>query len=76
MGRINHYGELNCRVKCQVRDILTKFQMTFNDLPGVTDIVLSQIKLTANELIRTIPHAVPYSIRESLKKDFSRICYS
>ena len=57
----------------QVRDILTKFQQVFTDRPGETDVIQHRISLTTTEPIRTKPYAVPYSIRESLKGDISKM---
>ena len=59
--------------KGQVRDILTEFQHFFTDLPVETDVTRNRISLTTTEPIRNKPYPVPYSIRQSLKEDISKM---
>ena len=39
----------------------------FIDMPGETDVIQQQIKLTDDMPIRCKPHPLPYAIREELK---------
>ena len=59
--------------KGQAQDILTEVQQMCTDLPGETDVIKHRISLTTTETIRTKPYAVPFSIRESLKGDISKM---
>ena len=52
---------------------MTEFQQVFTDLPGKTDVIQHRISLTTTEPIRTKPYAVPYSNREPLKGDISKM---
>ena len=52
---------------------MTEFQQVFTDLPGETDVIQHRISLTTTEPIGTKPYVVPYSIRESLTGDISKM---
>ena len=52
-------------------DLAKQFTNLFTEAPGATDIVQHHIKLIADEPVRSRPYPVPYSIRESLKRDIS-----
>ena len=43
----------------------------FTEAPGTTDLVQHHIKLTSDEPVRSRPYPVPYSMRESLRKDIA-----
>ena len=59
--------------KGQVRDILAEFQQVFTDLSGETDVIQHRISLTTTLPIKIKPYAVPFSIRESLSGDISKM---
>ena len=52
-------------------DLARQFTNLFTEAPGTTDLVQHHIKLTSDEPFRSRPYAVPYSIRESLRKDIA-----
>ena len=52
-------------------DLAKQFTNLFTEAPGATDLVQHHIKLISDELVRSRPYPVPYSIRESLKRDIS-----
>ena len=41
------------------------------EAPGTTDLVQHHIKFTSDEPVRSRPYPVPYSMRESLRKDIA-----
>ena len=43
----------------------------FTEAPGTTDLVQRHIKLTSDEPVRSRPYPVPYSMKESLRKDIA-----
>ena len=43
----------------------------FTEAPGTTDLVQHHIKLNLDEPVRSRPYPVPYSMRESLRKDIA-----
>ena len=50
-------------------DLAQEFSSLFTDAPGTTNLVQHHINLTSGEPVRSKPYPVPYSMRESLKKD-------
>ena len=54
-------------------DLAKQFTNLFTEAPGATDLVHVQhhIKLTSDEPVRSRPYPVPYSIRESLRRDIA-----
>ena len=52
-------------------DLARQFTNLFTEAPGTTDLVQHHIKLTSDEPVRSRPYPVPYSIRESLRKDIA-----
>ena len=51
--------------------LANQFASLFTEAPGTTDPAQHHIKLTSDEPVRSRPHPVPYSMRESLKKDIA-----
>ena len=49
--------------------LANQFASLFTKAPGTTDLAQHHIKLTSDEPVRSRPYPVPYSMRESLKKD-------
>ena len=43
----------------------------FTEAPGSTSLAQHHIKLTSDQPVRSRPYPVPYSLRESLKKDIT-----
>ena len=52
-------------------DLAKQFSNFFTEAPGTTDLVQHHIKLTSDESVRSWPYPVPYSMRESLRKDIA-----
>ena len=50
-------------------NLAQEFSSLFTKSPRTTNLVQHHINLTSNEPIRSKPYPVPYSMRESLKKD-------
>ena len=50
-------------------NLAQEFSNLFTDAPGTTNLVQHHINLTSSEPVRSKPYPVPYSMRESLKKD-------
>ena len=54
-------------------DLASQFQGLFTEAPGTTSLAQHHIKLTSDQPARSRPYPVPYSLRESLKKDITDI---
>lgn len=52
-------------------DLASQFQSLFTEAPGSTSLAQHHIKLTSDQPVRSRPYPVPYSLRESLKKDIT-----
>ena len=52
-------------------DLANEFQSLFTQGPGTTSLAQHHIKLTSNQPVRSRPYPIPYSLRESLKKDIT-----
>ena len=52
-------------------DLAKQFTNLFTEAPGATDLVQHHIKLISDEPVRSRPYSVPYSIRESLRRDIA-----
>ena len=52
-------------------DLASQFQRLFTEAPGTTSLAQHHIKLTSDQPVRSRPYPVPYSLRESLKKDIT-----
>ena len=52
-------------------DLASQFQSLFTEAPGTTSLAQHHIKRTSDQPVRSRPYPVPYSLRESLKKDIT-----
>ena len=52
-------------------DLASQFQSLFTEAPGTTSLAQHHIKLTSDQPVRSSPYPVPYSLRESLKRDIT-----
>ena len=52
-------------------DLAKQFRNLFTEAPGATDLVQHLIILISDESVRSRPYPVPYSIRESLRRDIA-----
>ena len=60
---------LNDTERAEFLDLVQEFSSLFTEAPRTTSLVQHPINLTSNEPVRSKPYPVPYSMRESLKKD-------
>ncbi|CAB3983177.1 Hypothetical predicted protein [Paramuricea clavata] len=56
--------------RVQLQEVVKQYEHIFNDVPGNANIIEHEVKLTADEPIRSKPYTIPYNVRESLKKYF------
>ena len=59
--------------RTEFTDLAKQFSNLFPEAPGTTDLVQHHIKLTSDEPVRSSPYPVPYSMRESLRKDIAEM---
>jgi len=59
--------------RAEFMDLANEFQSLFTEAPGTTSLAQHHIKLTSDQPVRSRPYPVPYSLRESLKKDIADI---
>ena len=52
-------------------DLANEFQSLFTEAPGTTSLTQHHIKLTSDQPVRSRQYPVPYSLRESLKKNIA-----
>ena len=57
--------------RAEFMDLANEFQSLFTEAPGTTSLARHHIKLTSDQPVRSRPYPVPYSLRESLKKDIT-----
>ena len=57
--------------RTEFMDLANQFSSLFTEALGSTDLAQHHIKLTSNDPVRSRPYPVPYSMRESLKKDIA-----
>ena len=57
--------------RAEFMDLANEFQSLFTEAPGTTSLAQHHIKLTSDQPVRSRPYPVPYSLRESLKKDIT-----
>ena len=57
--------------RSEFMDLANQFSSLFTEAPGTTNLAQHHIKLTSDEPVRSRPYPVPYSMRESLKKDIA-----
>ena len=55
--------------RAEFMDLANEFQSLFTEAPGTTSSAQHHIKLTSDQPVRSRPYPVPYSLKESLKKD-------
>ena len=60
---------LNHTERAGFLDLAQEFSSLFTEAPGTTSLIQHHINLTSNEPVGSKPYPVPYSMRESLKKD-------
>ena len=61
--------QLRDEQKDQLQEVVRKYEHIFTDVPGHANVIEHEVKLTSDERIRSKPYTIPYSARESLKRD-------
>ena len=51
------------------KDLVRRYPDTFTDMPGETDVIQNQIRLTDDTPIRCKPYPLPYAMREELRNE-------
>ena len=57
--------------RAEFMDLTNEFQSLFTKAPGTISLAQHHIKLTSDQPVRSRPYPVPYSPRESFKKDIT-----
>ena len=52
-----------------LKDLVRRYPHVFTDMPGETDVIQHQIKLTDDTPIRCKPYPLPYAMREELRNE-------
>ena len=50
-----------------LKDLVRRYPDVFTDMPGETDVIQQQIRLTDDTQIRCKPYPLPYAMREELR---------
>ena len=59
--------------RTEFTDLAKQSTNLFTEAPGTIDLLQHHIKLTSDEPVRSKPYPVPYSMRESLRKDIAHM---
>lgn len=65
--RVNQ--ELTESQQIEVSDLLQEFDSVMSDVPGKTTVIEHKISLQQNEIVRTRPYSIPYSLRSEVNKE-------
>ena len=57
--------------RAEFMNLANEFQRFFTEAPGTTSLAQHHIKLTSDQPVRSRRYPVPYSLRESLKRDIT-----
>ena len=57
--------------RAEFMNLANEFQSLFTEASGTTSLAQHHIKLTSDQPVRSRPYPVPYSLRESLKRDIT-----
>ena len=52
-----------------LKDLVRRYRDVFTDMPGETDVIQHQIRLTDDTPIRCKPYPMPYAMREELRNE-------
>ena len=66
---VNLGDELPEDQQCVLKDLVRRYPDVFTDMPGETDVIQLQIKLTDDMPIRCKPYPLPYAMREELRNE-------
>ena len=64
---------LNNTERTELLELAQEFSSLFTEAPKTTNLVQHHINLTSDEPVQSKPYSVPYSKRESLKKDINNM---
>ncbi|XP_067684362.1 uncharacterized protein [Haliotis asinina] len=64
---------LNDEQKKDLQDLLEEFQSTLTDIPGRTDLVYHQVKLTSDAPVRSKPYPVPHVSKEHIDLEIQKM---
>lgn len=70
---INLSSELCPEQRTEMKKILQEFPDVFTDLPGKTDLVECDIKLTSTDPVKVNQYPMPYSMMEEVKKEVQQM---
>ncbi|PIK51194.1 hypothetical protein BSL78_11911 [Apostichopus japonicus] len=65
--------ELGVGQSHEVKRVLSKFTDVLTDVPGKTDVLKCDIKLTTDKPIKAKPYPVPLSMRDSLQEEVRKM---
>ena len=69
VGEVKLGDELSEDQQCVLKDLVRRYSDVFTDMPGETDVIQHQIKLTDDTPIRCKPYPLPYAMREELRNE-------
>ena len=55
--------------QCVLKDLVRRYPDVFTDMPGETDVIQHQIRLSDDTPIRCKPYPLPYAMREELRNE-------
>ena len=61
--------DLSDQQKKELLDLVSEFSDVITDIPGHTNLIEHDIKLTSNEPVRSKPYPVPFALHENIKKE-------
>ena len=56
-----------------LRELVSEFKEVFTDAPGLCSLIEHSVKLSSERPVCLKPYSVPYSVRDSLKKDLDEM---
>lgn len=66
-------AELKHEQRQEVEALLAEYKDILTDLPGRTELVQHEIKLTTNDPIRNKPYQVPYALRDEVRNEIKQM---
>ena len=66
-------NDLSPEKKAEIQELLNEFSDVFSDVPGTTNIVEHEIKLTSSQPVRSKQYPVPYSLKKDIKEEIENM---
>ena len=66
-------NNLSPEKKAEIQELLNEFSDVFSDVPGTTNIVEHEIKLTSSQPVRSKQYPVPYSLKKDIKEEIENM---